>query len=51
MSLKHIKIRLKICWNVLFGKYKHYLLINVDKINLFKLMGFIVDFNHTLILK
>jgi hypothetical protein len=38
MSLKIIILRLKICWNVLFGKYKHYLLINIDKPNLIKLL-------------
>jgi hypothetical protein len=36
--LKHLKLRLKICWNLLFGKYKHFLFINIDKPNLVKLL-------------
>ena len=34
MFFTRITIRLKLCYNILFNKYRHYIVINVDKKNL-----------------
>jgi len=33
-----LKIKIRTCWNILIGKYKHYLLINIDDENYIKLI-------------
>lgn len=36
--MKKLKIRLKVCWYIISGKYTHWFIINLDRKNLINLL-------------